>query len=1250
MGGMASTMRSMRGMLLGLGLPLAIGALTKSFLDFEKKMAHVRAVADDFGRSATGMRALTDAALSVGQAYGFTAVEVAEAQEALLKAGRSTAQVLGGELNAALTLAAAGTISLDEAATTTAVTMTIFKDEFARTGAGATEVANQLVGAANETVSGVQEMGTALSYVGPVAASLGISFRETVATISVFNQAGIEADRAGTNLRGMLTNLLSPSAMARAEMIRLGVDLNDSEGNFVGLANAAQILHDRIGSLGARDRADAIGRLTTNASMPGFIVLMQGGAKVVKDMERAIRESATAEEVAAEKLDSVTGALNKFTAATSSAAIKVGGALAPALEGVAKSLTSVATGFGNLGGAGQLALLALAAQLLMARRLNTAFTGARSSIRELTAAQVRLNQMTGGRGTAFIGPLGRDGTAIRTMINDASTTQRVIAQTRAGIATATTTMERFRAVGVGAMQGIAGAGRGLVSFLGGPWGVALAGVMAGFVIWQAEQARIQRLTDNLRSGINLLGLEYARTGQVAASSMREMFKSNSDMAWVISHTRELGVSMAELAKAAAGGDKAVDMVADKMDSYADRAAKLADEFFRLSVGQASLHKAQRDQLGEMGVPVRQAGWIGGTYYNETAATAERLQAVAERAHKAADAFRAQRKEEMDLIAAEKELANTMLEAELERIGVAAEDASEGMRMLAGNLATMNSPAASFSDRIKAMAGNIDLLTSAFYSAASAQSAFFASAQEGLADAFNEDVPAAAGGGTGGGTAPKYGTTRSWDEDVDAAGKRTRRDVTTTRRPDGTTTVATTTTTPDGKKTTETRKSFDSGDIERAAAPKTRKVAPKLDAVTGQFDTADAAGRKQHEAMAKMVDSSGKAAEAIFTQTALAGGNTAEAMHYAGAIATAEFIRMREEATAQLTAVTGDATLAKRIIDEYFPSAKKFAEGINAKGADELVAALKKAGIEVRALSLGRVALVVEDEVAARDLATFGGKLQELPDGRFKVVYENQDAANKALDATLAKKAKVAKPVPLRVKPDTYDANLKLRELDGRRILLKEAVDLIINLPTAERAAGDLSSLIAQANRLDRQNVDIDVNVIGWAAASATLQAAARQIDELDLAQYGLRPVRPEKNEFPSKGSSMGPHGVPKGRFDRWGGFHPAATGSLRDAMIAGPGTRYQWAEPETGGEAFVPRHGKHDRSMGILSKAAAWYGAKVTPASTGPAWGGAKLQPAGGGQVNITVRGEGVLSGMIEATVDGRLVKVAQTVANRRVR
>ncbi|MFG3326334.1 hypothetical protein [Micromonospora chersina] len=96
-------------------------------------------------------------------------------------------------------------------------------------------------------------------------------------------------------------------------------------------------------------------------------------------------------------------------------------------------------------------------------------------------------------------------------------------------------------------------------------------------------------------------------------------------------------------------------------------------------------------------------------------------------------------------------------------------------------------------------------------------------------------------------------------------------------------------------------------------------------------------------------------------------------------------------------------------------------------------------------------------------------------------------------------------------------------------------------------------------------------------------------------------------KYETRGSIKGEHIIGQGtKTFRWGGIvQHARDGLLRDAAIyspAGP-ARYAFAEPATGGEAFVPRLGDPRRSMAILDRAASWYGATVQP----------RYQPSGGG-------------------------------------
>lgn len=105
------------------------------------------------------------------------------------------------------------------------------------------------------------------------------------------------------------------------------------------------------------------------------------------------------------------------------------------------------------------------------------------------------------------------------------------------------------------------------------------------------------------------------------------------------------------------------------------------------------------------------------------------------------------------------------------------------------------------------------------------------------------------------------------------------------------------------------------------------------------------------------------------------------------------------------------------------------------------------------------------------------------------------------------------------------------------------------------------------------------------------------------------------------------------RANRWGGlYEKAATGTLREANIysaVNPG-RYMIAEPETGGEAFIPKYGDRGRNMSILSHAAAWNDASVVPNRTWRSGSGGTTTVIHEHHHTLTLNGTSVLSGLRE--------------------
>lgn len=108
----------------------------------------------------------------------------------------------------------------------------------------------------------------------------------------------------------------------------------------------------------------------------------------------------------------------------------------------------------------------------------------------------------------------------------------------------------------------------------------------------------------------------------------------------------------------------------------------------------------------------------------------------------------------------------------------------------------------------------------------------------------------------------------------------------------------------------------------------------------------------------------------------------------------------------------------------------------------------------------------------------------------------------------------------------------------------------------------------------------------------------------------LAAIRQVRQSLANLGGAVVPIG------NRHGGVYKrAAADGLVEAQVAPPGTLYQWAEPETQGEAFIPRKGNKKRGRMILAEAAEWYGLRVVPMAAGGIT--VRPTPAAAGLVNV---------------------------------
>ncbi|MDR6613597.1 phage tail tape measure protein [Leifsonia sp. 1010] len=335
------------GAVAAAGVAIAI----KKFADWDAQMSQVQTLSH---ATADDMDKLRAASLSMGQAIGFSATEVADAETELVKAGISVKDMLGGALKGALDLAAAGQLNVADATSIAASAMTQFKLQ----GQDVPHIADLLAAGADKALGSVQDLGQGLKYVGPVAASMGISIEQTVGTLAELAQNGILADQAGTSLRGMLSSLTSPSAIARKTMDQYGISVYDATGKFIGFNGVAEQLRTKLGSLDQQTRQTALGQIFGNEQITTATVLMQGGAAAVNKWTKAVDDQGFAAEQARGKLDNLNGDLSKLAAAFDTALIRTGSSANDVLRGTVQGVTALTKAFGDLPGPAQGVILA----------------------------------------------------------------------------------------------------------------------------------------------------------------------------------------------------------------------------------------------------------------------------------------------------------------------------------------------------------------------------------------------------------------------------------------------------------------------------------------------------------------------------------------------------------------------------------------------------------------------------------------------------------------------------------------------------------------------------------------------------------------------------------------------------------------------------------------------------------------------------------------------------------------------------
>jgi TP901 family phage tail tape measure protein len=293
---------------MGLGGIVGVGMGAKALgvlMDFEQAVAALGAAAMSTEGELELMRA---AALRAGQDTAFTGTQAANAMEELAKAGVGTADILGGALDGALALAAAGPLDVALAAETAATAMV----QFGLAGTDVTHIADLLAAGAGKAQGSVEDLALAMRQGGQVASMVGWSLEDTTTALTVFAANGLLSSDAGTSLKTMLLRLANPSNEAARLMEQLGLQVYGANGQMLGATAMAGALTRAFADLDPEARNAAMGIIFGTDATRAANVLFSEGATGMLEWGAAVQDAGFAAEVAGKKNDTLRGDLNRL--------------------------------------------------------------------------------------------------------------------------------------------------------------------------------------------------------------------------------------------------------------------------------------------------------------------------------------------------------------------------------------------------------------------------------------------------------------------------------------------------------------------------------------------------------------------------------------------------------------------------------------------------------------------------------------------------------------------------------------------------------------------------------------------------------------------------------------------------------------------------------------------------------------------------------------------------------------------------
>ena len=293
---------SLRGALLGLAGAFAMKEFVSFGSNYGREMSKLRALTQSTGKEFLGAKA---AIRATGRETAFTATEAAKAANVMASMGKS-AKAITGELKTVVQVAGATNTQIDVMAESLASA----QNQFKVTAKVASDV---FAGAYQKSRANVMRLSDAFKQFGPVAKNAGLSMQEAAGAAMFLMDAGREAGQSGTDLKGVLLKLNTPTRQAGNSFELLGIQFH----KFVELP-----LNERLKALAeglktvSKTKGDSIlKKIFGQETITGATLLINAykeGNEVLQTQSEKLKQASSASQMYKEMTNDLKGDLAKL--------------------------------------------------------------------------------------------------------------------------------------------------------------------------------------------------------------------------------------------------------------------------------------------------------------------------------------------------------------------------------------------------------------------------------------------------------------------------------------------------------------------------------------------------------------------------------------------------------------------------------------------------------------------------------------------------------------------------------------------------------------------------------------------------------------------------------------------------------------------------------------------------------------------------------------------------------------------------